>query len=273
MTVETRQACIRAPHAVWTTCTCSRCAVDRRRMAKLQRHGRYRRVPSSAAWDVLDRLRAAEWSCAAIATATGIPRATVTQALRKGRDGWSWGPRHSHAIVTHGIPTHGQIGAHGTRRRLQALAAIGWTLQALADRSGIRFSTLASIRKGVTTRVGVPLAHTIAEMYEQLCMTPGGSLPARRHAAGQGWPAPLAWDDIDDPGASPDTGGPVDHRTSSLVEDLEYLLDTDGPWTWVAITARLGVTKSAIEHACGPKRGQRRDLLERIHRADRGIAA
>ena len=267
------QACIRARHAVWTTCRCTRCIVDVRRIKKVQEHGRYRRVPSTAAWDVIDRLRTAGWTSSAIASATGIPESTVTHAVRRGRDGWAWGPRHSAAIINHGTPTTGQVGAYGSRRRLQALAALGWTLDALTARTGLGFTTLAAIRSGVTTRVGVTLANQVAAVFDELHMVPGPSIRSRQHAASQGWVSALAWDDIDDPAEVPNIGGRLDGRSSSLIDDLEHLLDTAGPWTWQGITSRLGVTKSGIEQACGPGRGNRRDLLERIQRQDRGVAA
>lgn len=256
--------CTRAPHATWTKCRCEDCTPYMQRMAKLQRHGYYRRVSSAAAWEVLDRLRAADWSGRAIGTAAGIPTDTVNQALSHGPT-WRWGAHHAAAIVNHGRPTAGQIGAYGASRRLRALAALGWTLDALAARCGVGFSTLAAVRAGTTTRVGVPLAHRIEAVYDELCMVPGPSVPARRHAARAGWAPPLAWDDIDDPDAVPDLGGEEDGRLGVRMEDLEHLVLTDGPWTWQRITARLGVTRSAIQHACA--RNGRRDLLDRIQSA------
>lgn len=235
------------------------------RMAKLARHGYYRRVSPADAWAVLDRLRAAGWSCTAIASATGIPTSTISKALKRGQ-AWQWGAHHAAAIVNHGDPTEGQIGTTGSTRRLRALAALGWTLDALADHTGVGFTTLAAVRAGTTTRLGVALAATIDRAYAELSMIPGGSAPARAYAAGQGWVPPLAWDDIDDPGERPKLGrrGPG-HPHGTTVEDLEHLLHGQA-WTWAGLTDRLGVTKSAIEHLCA--RHDRRDLLRRIQLQD-----
>ena len=144
--------CIRQPASTWTTCRCEACGPAMLRMAKLARHGYYRRVSSDEAWDVVDRLRAAGWSSTAIGSATGIPAATVRSGLKRGR-GYRWGAHHAAAIVHYGTPTAGQVGTIPFTRRLQALAAIGWTLQDLADHSGVGVTTLAAVRGG-TTQIG-----------------------------------------------------------------------------------------------------------------------
>lgn len=257
--------CIRAPYAVWTTCRCPECIQSMLKVNKLQRHGRYHRVPSSAAWDVIEKLRKAGWSNLAIGTAAGIPPATVSSALRRGRD-WRWGPHHAAAIVNHGRPTAGQVGTYAARRRLHALAAVGWTLDELAARSGVRFSTLAAIRAGSTTRVGVALAVKVAALFDELGMVPGPSQAARDHAVAAGWVSALAWDDIDDPAERPKLGRRRAGRPGGTsVSELEHLMEGQA-WTWSGLTARLGVSKSAIEHLC--ERNDRLDLLRRIQRYD-----
>lgn len=90
--------------------------------------------------------------------------------------------------------------ATGTRRRIQALAAIGWPLRELAT----RLDVLPSAVNHWTRR---PLVHRstavkVAELFEQLSMTLGPSARARTCAQKAGWPPPLAWgEDIDDPDA------------------------------------------------------------------------
>lgn len=104
------------------------------------------------------------------------------------------------------------IDGTGTRRRLQALVTIGWSMSELARRLDVlpsNFGTLIHGRKEVT----VATATKARDLYDQLWDTPApqsgrhGSVPARAraYATRMGWAAPLAWDDetIDDPKATP----------------------------------------------------------------------
>jgi hypothetical protein len=109
------------------------------------------------------------------------------------------------------------ISALPTRRRAQALAAIGWSFKqqsAMVNRSKEWLSDLLG-RDFVTPET----ANMIAGLYEQLSMrlppetTKGERISARRGralAARKGWPPPLAWDDIDDPTETPNLGGDDD---------------------------------------------------------------
>ncbi len=108
---------------------------------------------------------------------------------------------------------HSRVDATGTRRRLQALIAIGWPGELLAAQLGRRASSLHRSMTGesVTART----AHDVATLYERLWNTrpPRGTGDqraaadaARAYAAAQGWLPPLAWDDIDtDPTPTPPT--------------------------------------------------------------------
>lgn len=103
---------------------------------------------------------------------------------------------------------HATVPAIGTRRRLQALAALGWSQREIARRLDV---TQAQVHLWATdtgpTFVLATTAAPIAALYEQLCMTPGPAARTRAYAAAAGWAPPLAWDDdIDDPAARPDLG-------------------------------------------------------------------
>lgn len=179
-------------------------------------------------------------------------------------------------LLADGARTHGT----GTRRRLQALAHQGWSISRLAHQLGTDRQRLDSCLRGKD--INVVTARAVADLYDQLWdqVPPQGDQRQRiaytralKHARDRGWVGPLAWDDdtIDDPAAQPDTGTPeTDRRRSTLLVDLEDLLDV-GPWTWPGITTRLGVTRSAIEHACA--RAGRQDLLARLTTHNRGAAA
>jgi hypothetical protein len=110
------------------------------------------------------------------------------------------------------------VDATGTRRRLQALVAVGWAQAWLARE--LRRSP-ANLRRSMTSEsVTARTAQLVNQMYERLWDAPPprqttaqrtASDAARAHAAQHSWPPPLAWDDIDedfdvDPN-QPDTSG------------------------------------------------------------------
>lgn len=97
-----------------------------------------------------------------------------------------------------------RVDATGTRRRLQALLAVGWPLKLLAHQLGCRPNSLE--RSMATESVTARTAHDVARLYEQLwnARPPQATSDqraaadaAQAHAAAQGWMPPLAWDDID----------------------------------------------------------------------------
>ena len=93
----------------------------------------------------------------------------------------------------------------GARRRLQAVSAVGRTLRAYAQLSGVPEGTLASIRAGSEARILKRNADRVAAFYEQvLAMDQVHHLPLRL-ASENGWAPPSAWDEatIDDPEATP----------------------------------------------------------------------
>jgi hypothetical protein len=104
--------------------------------------------------------------------------------------------------------------ASGTRRRLQALVAVGHPRATLAHRLGIPPRTVTRIVRGTTATVSPDLHAAICALYERLwdVAPPGRTLAerkaagaARTLAAGHGWPTPMGLDDerIDDPGYRP----------------------------------------------------------------------
>jgi hypothetical protein len=106
---------------------------------------------------------------------------------------------------------HSRVDATGTRRRLQALQAVGWTAELLAAQLGRRPGSLhrSMTCESVTART----AHDVATLYERLWNTRpprategqrAAADAAQAHAAEQGWLPPLAWDDIDTDPTPPD---------------------------------------------------------------------
>lgn len=111
-----------------------------------------------------------------------------------------------------------RIDATGTRRRLQALSAIGWRWADLAAHLGGTWQTVQDMAIGGRPTVMVTTADRVRVLYARLSATPGPSEVSRRRAAEKGWAPPAAWDDdlIDDPTASPDLG----HTDAGLVDEV-----------------------------------------------------
>ena len=122
----------------------------------------------------------------------------------------------SHAMATyHARRVHEgrprRLNPTGTRRRIQALAAIGYSPASLAKIAGVDFHP-ADIAQGRTSFVYRSTAQLVAELYERLSMTPApaGTMPervssakARKLAARHNWAPPMAWLNIDDPTEQP----------------------------------------------------------------------
>lgn len=101
-----------------------------------------------------------------------------------------------------GILVKSHIDATGTRRRLQALMAIGHNAPAVAAVCALSPDMISYLRKpSPVTRPNVhrKTAAQVVKAYEVLSMQPGSDSKARKHAARLGYHPPLAWDDIDNP--------------------------------------------------------------------------
>lgn len=106
-----------------------------------------------------------------------------------------------------------QVSAVGTRRRLQALMAIGWDQHSLAVEVGVTNTRISNLVRGINPEVTWHTVARVTRVYDRLSMTAREGTKAARYARTvarrQGWPPPLAWDDIDnDP--EPPAGEPVD---------------------------------------------------------------
>lgn len=93
----------------------------------------------------------------------------------------------------------------GTRRRIRALQAVGYSFPMIAEAADMSPKTIADLCYR-SERVSTQTARVVAEVYERLCMKqPTGMFVKRSRlmAARKGWAPPLAWDDIDDPDEMP----------------------------------------------------------------------
>lgn len=145
------------------------------------------------------------------------------------------------------LADHALVPALGSRRRLQALIAMGWTQTYLAERIGWTVANLCSITNGKKDRIIQRTASDIGTLYEELSMSFGPSLRSRNHAFRKGWAPPLAWDDIDDPDEV------VEHLEEPKSMALAYLVEdfhdtyVDHGGNVLAAAARLGHTPQYLE--------------------------
>jgi hypothetical protein len=119
------------------------------------------------------------------------------------------------------------IDGTGTRRRLQALVAQGWSRSRLAEQLGNNYQVVG--RYMVRDRVTASTARAVRGLYDRLWDAPppernhwevAAAVAARRKAERNGWAKPMAWDDetIDDPDAEPRQGSEWDGIDPVAVE-------------------------------------------------------
>ena len=103
------------------------------------------------------------------------------------------------------------LDATGTRRRIQALRAIGWSAKAIAEAAASAEARIQLISTGEQPTVRQSLAEKITKVFVELHQTPAptgrSATRTKNHAVANGWAPPAAWDDIDDPTALPDWTG------------------------------------------------------------------
>ena len=149
------------------------------------------------------------------------------------------------------------IDATGTRRRLQALVAVGWPQIELARRSGLDKLTINDqVNATLPTTYG-STARTVRVIYNQIWnVDPAGLGVARRWsdearalAQANDWAPPGAWDDdyIDSPAATPDLGDNVD-RYTAIAEDARWLIGEHN-YTAGQAAHRLGITSEHLYRA------------------------
>lgn len=143
------------------------------------------------------RLRELGWTWDGIAEAAGVSNHTA-RLIHLGETKQVW-PESARALLT--VPlvpydSYRGIDATGTRRRVQALAWMGWTRAEIATRAGMSESFLrAAIRP--PRLVSFSLSRRVAAVYDELCMIPGPSKLAASKARKRGFLPPLAWGDDD----------------------------------------------------------------------------
>lgn len=119
------------------------------------------------------------------------------------------------------------ISAHGAKRRIQALIALGWRFGDIAEWLDCHQSELSTLIHPSNLTISGRRHRLIAEMYRDRCMSvpevPSAWSVSR--AARESWVTPLAWDDIDrdaTPPAAPAAAG------KGIVDDIAVELALSG---------------------------------------------
>lgn len=121
-----------------------------------------------------------------------------------------------------------KVPAVGTRRRIQALMAMGHSGADIGRAMGVTYQAVHKLETGTSDTMTVATVERVAAVYEQLSMTiPTGYHRRRVHnkAAARGYAPPLAWDDstIEDPNAQPVGVGFQEVDRGTLLAELDEL--------------------------------------------------
>ena len=214
------------------------------------------RVPAQPVRDHINLLIAAGISDRTISDAAGVSRTTI-RAIMRGRNerGGQINKSTTKAVAAAILalkPSTEILGdgcftdATGTRRRIQALATIGWPQSRIAARIGIRPSNMVTLLR--QDRVTVRMAKTVRAVYDQLwdqqpatttSYEAGAVRRSKTLSARKGWVPPMAWDDdtIDDPNTMPDLGG-KQLKKDTVADDVAFMHSTGSSRDEIA--ARLG---------------------------------
>jgi hypothetical protein len=92
-----------------------------------------------------------------------------------------------------------RFSSRGVRRRIEALACLGWTAADIGDRLGVKRATVNSYRH--VKEVWQATHYKVDRVYRELCMSQAPytsqSMFVKNLARKNKWSPPLAWDNID----------------------------------------------------------------------------
>lgn len=93
------------------------------------------------------------------------------------------------------LSTYRRVSAVGIRRRIEALAWMGWSGQQVADELGVSRAAVAAHRRRDVVLVST--ARSVRDLYREWSLREGPSGKARAAARRTGFLPPAAWDDAD----------------------------------------------------------------------------
>lgn len=128
-------------------------------------------------------------------------------------------------VPHHGVADGSKVAALGTRRRLRALVAAGYSRRYLCGRLGMDLTNGCRLWRDDHEFVLAATARAVEAFFVELQLTPGPSSRARNEGRRRGWPLPLAWDEdsIDDPDSTPDTGAATRTSFADWYSDIRDL--------------------------------------------------
>ncbi|WP_162815523.1 helix-turn-helix domain-containing protein [Microbacterium arborescens] len=232
-------------------CGCESCIVAHRvDAAAFRRRRAYGHVTppvdATAARARIVELLSAKWTQRQIAQAAGVSVSTVKRVLAGFPKVAPEVEKRLLADLQRPRPVaKANVDATGTKRRLQALMAHGWTFRELASRIGVDERQITwTMQAHTVTRAR---ADAVASLYRALWDQPAPERTrdrTRRIAARRGWVGALAWENIDDPDEQPDTADAALEPGWKLreVEHLRSLGESPAR----ALEA-LGTTPDAVE--------------------------
>lgn len=238
-------------------CRCDPCRTEGTRRARRERKSRQlgltRFVDAAPVRAYAEALTRQGYSAPRIAVESGVDRGSVRALLgldKVRKPSARVRPETAEAIMrvrpTYAAPPVGYFDSLGTRRRLQALVADGHSTIELGERLGSGHKRVSEwMRRPV---IKASTAHKVAALFDELQLTPGKSVQARRRGLREKWALPLAWDEhaLDDP-----NGKPINCRwtpTSTVGERREKVQElVSTGLTNAIIASQLGVSERTIE--------------------------
>lgn len=192
------------------------------------------------------------YSHSQIAAAAGLARRVIDAHAKQQLK--TINPDSAHKILAvrldnSAIPDYLPVDATGTIRRLRALSTGGHRLKDIAAEAGHMPGALSKILNGHAQHVRGTTANDIARVYKAWKDKPGPCKRTRLRAEREGWHGPLAWDDIDDPNASPEPDADevelsVKERAQERLADIVLLASAGA--TPAQIASRTGLTRDYV---------------------------
>lgn len=127
-----------------------------------------------------------------------------------------------------------RVDATGTKRKIQALWALGHTSAAIGVEAGISTNHVCRIAVYPDV-VSYGTWHAIDRAFRALSAMPGPSDRTRNRARRAGYAPPAAWDDIDDPNEQPKVD--ADRTPSDAYDPITVGLAVDGRLTYEQLAA------------------------------------
>ena len=254
-------------------CRCDGCCAARSRYMKrrkfAQSQGRTYRIDAAPVRAHLQRCIDAGLTVTDISERSQYGRSEIRDILDGKQTGITRSAAERIAVVQPTrTPRRAYIDPTGTRRRVHALIAVGWTYADIADQCGRRRQWVSEFMQ--SSRVHAKVAAAIADAFDHMWQGPDVPCPKSLHAARlNGYLTALAWDDdhgphgIDNPDATPYTDRRKGKRETSA-EKVEWLLD--GGLRLEGIIDRLDTNRSSLNRALD--RAGRGDLWERLTREE-----